>query len=412
MYLHLTRHIWDVKPEWTEQALRVNIIFEIMYPVGVTLTKVSICLNYLRIFPMQTFNECFCKGAIVYSACWCISTVVPQIDQYVECPPASNTRDRIRILRDCIDQEAFLIATAALNSFSDLCIFLWPARYVWGMHVPREQRWGLIALFCVGVVISIAGVLRMWFFAIWFHSTDPYWDGVWNYVILAVETNAGFICACLPCCKPLLVRALPCVFGNVNHAERRSPHPPPPHPPPSRGNGNGRRRGGEEEEDAGREGRRGGGGGGEETEAGEGPSPLDPGYWRVVRKKRSSWSLWGWGTASTGMTATLSSTMTGSREDKRRSGAAAQGGTGLLGSVVDGGGNKSDTVILMDDLGGGDTGYCHRTDTVEGEQGSIVLADDEHEPPRLRETGDAATAGAVDLELGFVRRSGRSSPSK
>ncbi|KAL0261746.1 hypothetical protein SLS55_003176 [Diplodia seriata] len=152
MHLHLTRHLWDVKPEWAEQALRINVMFEILYPVGVTLTKISICLNYLRIFPLQTFNECFCKGAIAFSACWCLSTVIPQIDQYVECPPVSNGPDRVRVNRDCIDQKAFLIATAALNSFSDLCIFLWPARYVWGMHVPREQRWGLIGLFCVGVV--------------------------------------------------------------------------------------------------------------------------------------------------------------------------------------------------------------------------------------------------------------------
>ena len=54
-------------------------MFEILYPFGVALTKISICLNYLRIFPLQTFNECFCKVAMVFTACWCISTIIPQI---------------------------------------------------------------------------------------------------------------------------------------------------------------------------------------------------------------------------------------------------------------------------------------------------------------------------------------------
>lgn len=131
---------------------QINVMFEILYPFGVALTKISICLNYLRIFPLQTFNECFCKVAMIFTACWCISTIIPQIDQYVECPPVSNTRERIRVNSDCINQKAFLISTAALNSFSDLCIFLWPARYIWGMHVPKEQRLGLTGLFCVGVM--------------------------------------------------------------------------------------------------------------------------------------------------------------------------------------------------------------------------------------------------------------------
>ncbi|KAF9632401.1 putative integral membrane protein [Lasiodiplodia theobromae] len=378
MHLNLTRHLWDVKPEWAEQALKINVMFEILYPFGVALTKISICLNYLRIFPLQTFNECFCKVAMVFTACWCISTIIPQIDQYVECPPVSNTRERIRVNSDCINQQAFLISTAALNSFSDLCIFLWPARYIWGMHVPKEQRWGLIGLFCVGVIICIAGVLRMWFFTVWFRSHDPYWDGVWNYIILAVETNAGFICACLPCCKPLLVRLFPSVFSNSD----------------SRRNA---------EEAAGGDGAAGG-------VAGHGPSPLDPEYQRV-RKKRSTWSFWGTGTTTTTTTTGTGTTSTRSHhESKRRSRSAVPaggGGTGLLGGVVGSSadGNKSDTAILMDDLSG-NHGYCH-TDGGE-EQDSVIVHDRDPDPgltvtPQLRPTDDTTTTGNVDLELGFVR---------
>lgn len=224
----------------------------------------------------------------------------------------------------------------------------------------------------------------MWFFTVWFRSHDPYWDGVWNYIILAVETNTGFICACLPCCKPLLVRLFPSVFSNS---------------------------------DSRRNAEAGGGGDGVAGEggvAGHGPSPLDPEYQRV-RKKRSTWSFWGSGTGTTGTT----TTSTRSHQESRRSrGAVPAGGVGTgllsgggLGSAADG--NKSDTVILMDDLSGSH-GYC-RTDGEE-EQDSVITH--EHDPdhgltitPQLRPTtGDTATTGNVDLELGFVRSIDHPSP--
>ncbi|GME34084.1 putative integral membrane protein [Neofusicoccum parvum] len=360
MRLNLTRHLWDVKPEWVMEALRINIIFEILYPIGVALTKVSICLNYLRIFPMQTFNDYFCKGAIIYSVCWCISTMIPQIDQYVNCPPVANQEDRIRINRDCINQQAFLITTAALNSFSDLCIFLWPARFIWGMHVPKDQRLGLVGLFCVGVIICVAGVLRMWFFTVWFKSRDPYWDGVWNYIILALETNVGLICACLPCCKPLLVRLLPCVFSNhESRASARSRENPVAVPSPLDGGGGGAA--------------------------------------RAVGKKRS-WSLWGTGTTLT----TIGSRGTGADTASETDNSNGNGNNraSALGKSV--GANKSDTVILMDDLGG--VQHHHDGAVLDDGHSSITAS---HEADRsLTVTPQRSTTDVTslhpDLELGFA----------
>lgn len=218
----------------------------------------------------------------------------------------------------------------------------------------------------------------MWFFTVWFRSHDPYWDGVWNYIILAVETNTGFICACLPCCKPLLVRLFPSVFSNSD--SRRNAE--------AGGDGVGAA----------------GGGGGV---AGHGPSPLDPEYQRV-RKKRSTWSFWGTGT--TGTTTTSTRSHLESRRRSRSAVPAGGGGAGLLGSAADG--NKSDTVILMDDLNGSH-GYCH-TDGGE-EQDSVIAHDRDTDPgltitPQLRPADDTATTGNVDLELGFVRSIDHPSP--
>jgi len=52
--------------------------------------------------------------------------------------------------KTCIDFRAAFLAAAALNSFSDFLVFLWPARALWNIQLPVKQRVGLILVFAVG----------------------------------------------------------------------------------------------------------------------------------------------------------------------------------------------------------------------------------------------------------------------
>src|ERR1700761_4501767 len=52
----------------------------------------------------------------------------------------------------CIDRKALTIATQDVNSASDFLIFLWPARTLSRVRLPRMQRFGLIFVFSIGVV--------------------------------------------------------------------------------------------------------------------------------------------------------------------------------------------------------------------------------------------------------------------
>lgn len=68
--------------------------------------------------------------------------------------PESTTPDKAwgqgEHLTFCIHRGRLIIAAAALNSFTDVIVFLWPARFLWDVQLPKEQRLGLIGLFCVG----------------------------------------------------------------------------------------------------------------------------------------------------------------------------------------------------------------------------------------------------------------------
>jgi hypothetical protein len=52
----------------------------------------------------------------------------------------------------CVDRQALTVATQGVNSISDLLIFLWPARTLWGVRLPKQQRFGLVFVFSIGVV--------------------------------------------------------------------------------------------------------------------------------------------------------------------------------------------------------------------------------------------------------------------
>lgn len=52
----------------------------------------------------------------------------------------------------CVDRQALTVATQAVNSVSDLLIFLWPARTLWGVRLPMRQKLGLVFVFSIGVM--------------------------------------------------------------------------------------------------------------------------------------------------------------------------------------------------------------------------------------------------------------------
>lgn len=103
----------------TEQ-IQLGFASDILFPMACSLTKVSQCLSYLRLFPGRT-NEIFCHIMIVIITTY---TFVCIIIALLQCRPIRahwNPRTGL----ECMNMRATLAAIAALNSFIDLMIYLW-----------------------------------------------------------------------------------------------------------------------------------------------------------------------------------------------------------------------------------------------------------------------------------------------
>jgi hypothetical protein len=72
-----------------------------------------------------------------------------------------------------VDVQAVFVATAAIIVISDAAIFLYPVQAVWNVQIPRRDRLCLIAMFGTGLLVCVAGSLRLWLLTVYFRSDDP-----------------------------------------------------------------------------------------------------------------------------------------------------------------------------------------------------------------------------------------------
>ena len=177
----------------------------------------SICQTYLRIFPSQT-SYAFSHATTAFVG---VYTLICVILLFTQCRPikAYWVKD---IEIHCVDMQANMIAIGAINTITDFLVYLWPARYLWRIRLPLKQRVGLVFVFTCGLIVCVAGVLRLIYLNQYFTRTDLFWDAALTTSVGIVEVNIGIVCGCLPCWKPLLVKFLPSIFSSQGRTSQKT----------------------------------------------------------------------------------------------------------------------------------------------------------------------------------------------
>ena len=117
------------------------------YNIALTLTKVSILLQYLRFLgKSRTKTACYIVlvFVILYGCSIAASTVVI-------CLPVGSFWD-LSGKPYCLNRVVLWLFHAALNITSDFIIILLPIPVVMKLSLPRKQRYGLVGIFAVGLV--------------------------------------------------------------------------------------------------------------------------------------------------------------------------------------------------------------------------------------------------------------------
>ncbi|CAO2648301.1 Nn.00g075680.m01.CDS01 [Neocucurbitaria sp. VM-36] len=202
-------------PEGVEKILKHLFLSIIFYNISLTFTKVSILLQYGRIF---TLREMRIPLHVVMGICvaWGITTLFTSI---FTCVPV---RAYWKILEQssakCIDNKTIWYVNASINIMTDLLVATLPVRAIWGLKIPTRQRIALLCILTIGWFVCVVSILRLHALVVfaahpedttWYSSATAYWS--------AIEVNLAIVCASLPALKPLLVKIIP---GFSSHGSR------------------------------------------------------------------------------------------------------------------------------------------------------------------------------------------------
>ncbi|KAH7073599.1 hypothetical protein BKA63DRAFT_37167 [Paraphoma chrysanthemicola] len=194
-------------PEGVETILRYLFLSIITYNFSLTFIKVSIILQYQRIF---TLREMRLPLRIAMGICvaWGFTTLFTSV---FTCVPASAYwRILEKATARCIKDETLWYTNAAINISTDIMVAVLPVQPIWGLQVPKRQKVALVGILTIGWFVCVVSILRLNSLVVvsnnpqdrmYYAAAGAYWS--------SIELNLGIVCASLPALKPLIVKIIP-----------------------------------------------------------------------------------------------------------------------------------------------------------------------------------------------------------
>ncbi|KAF2005282.1 hypothetical protein P154DRAFT_425083 [Amniculicola lignicola CBS 123094] len=181
-----------------------------IYNLALTFTKVSILVQYHRIFATRHFRI-ICRSVLGVVAAYGIWTLLGSI---FICTPVAFFWDKTIPGGTCLNQALVWYMNAGVNIVTDFTILLLPMPIIRGLNIPKAQRRALMVIFALGGIACIISIVRLRTLVTIANSEDPTYDNLSAATFSAVEVNIGIVCACLPSMRPLFASMLPTYFPN------------------------------------------------------------------------------------------------------------------------------------------------------------------------------------------------------
>lgn len=123
------------------------------------LTKVSMLLFYLRLCQRPTFRKsCYCTIAYIV----CSATAVTLVGIF-SCTPIRAGWDHDPALHArCIDAGTYLYAYQGVNIATDVLLMALPIPIIMRLQMRPKAKWGLVAMFTVGILCVVPGGAGVW----------------------------------------------------------------------------------------------------------------------------------------------------------------------------------------------------------------------------------------------------------
>lgn len=190
------------------------------YVLVLGLIKVSLILFYLEIFKTRRFVI----SAYVLLGYIILNSLIIFLMTLFMCRPINSFWSR-DIKGTCMDQQSLGYANSASAIFQDLMLLILPLVFIRNLQMKRYRKLAVGLMFAIGTFGCIATIVRLQALLAFKVSIDPTWDYVPVTIWTEVELAAGFVCACLPSIRILVVKILPKsfkkFFSQITHSSSK-----------------------------------------------------------------------------------------------------------------------------------------------------------------------------------------------
>ncbi|KAK9779539.1 putative Integral membrane protein [Seiridium cardinale] len=228
---HHIGYLEETNPEAVTLFFKYLVAISAWYYATIWISKLAICLLYLRLFPQKTV-----RVIMTFTAGVLISTSVASIiADLAACTPFSATWGPPEVqATHCINKEALFIWSTLPNIVTDVIMLVLPMPIVWRLHTSTQMKGALTVTFLIGGVGLAASILRFWAFS----NTNSFTDATYNAVELiiwtVVEPGIYLLSGCMLMFRPILERLNihSLKIGSKNRSKGYSPYTISQHGPP------------------------------------------------------------------------------------------------------------------------------------------------------------------------------------
>ncbi|KAI5207910.1 hypothetical protein E4T39_01681 [Aureobasidium subglaciale] len=188
------------------------------YLTGLTLTKLSILLQYMRIFKDRLIHR-ICLGMLIFVALFgkyirgvCSKRVLilktgvwAILGSIFLCIPVHHFWDRLGEAR-CLNIKVKWFIDATVNIITDLVILSLPMPYLKGLNLPKRQRAGLMVVFALGGFVCLVSMARLGPLYVIADTQDVSKHNGPAAFLSSMEVSVGIICASLPSLRAITLR--------------------------------------------------------------------------------------------------------------------------------------------------------------------------------------------------------------
>ncbi|CAI0642199.1 unnamed protein product [Colletotrichum noveboracense] len=202
-------HVWDVPLSEIRQSRQISMAAQTLFLFASGLSKLSILCSYLRIAAPGTWFSrlTWVTGILVFLSTWTFMIVL-----WTQCAPIWHYWTLFADWGNCIPEWPPLAGQGITTVMTDIAVYLLPMPTLFRLQMPMIQRISLAALFGLGLLVVIAGIMRT-YWVLYVEITyveDPSYDLTWDsyniWIWTALEANFAIICGCAPAIRRLFTK--------------------------------------------------------------------------------------------------------------------------------------------------------------------------------------------------------------